>query len=136
MSDVAEWHTQTAGTVVTHPSLERGKRKILSHEIAAKCTDAIASLDRVIECLERLARKPGFHLAEQHIRECQLVVLQLELLDPSIPPSAEAIGALYDRLGKLCEKLDPEIANQDRRPRRHQPLRIRAGQIGGSRQGR
>ena len=74
MGDVVEKRPRADGTVVAHPSLAAGRLKIRSHKIAAKRREAIVSLDRAIEYLERLARQPAFRSAEEDIRECQLVI--------------------------------------------------------------
>ena len=116
MSDSIEGHTGGAGSVVAHPNRTAGRKRILSHEIAAQRTAMIASLERVIEHFERLSHQPGFDFVAGLLRECELMILQLEALDPSTQTSAEEIGALPDWLGRMIQELHRKSPRGVRQP--------------------
>ena len=97
--------TDTTDTVIPHPRLADGTRKILSHRIASKRAKAIAPLRHALVCLRRLAARPASGLSSEQARECELMLLELEALDPSTPPGAEELGAMSARLARLREEI-------------------------------
>ena len=114
MCDVIKEPAGAMETVVAHPCLATaGARKILSRKAAANRANAILPLRRAIECLKQFADQPAFGIegayAVECAVECDRVLRELEALDPSMPPSAEEIGALSRRLATILEGFQQRI---------------------------
>jgi hypothetical protein len=87
--------------VVSHPRRAAGSTKTLSRKIAADRASGIAELRGAIELLRHLASEPRFGFARGFIRECEVVLVGLEALDPDDPPCFERVVALCRRLENL-----------------------------------
>ncbi len=82
-----------------------GSMKVLTRRIEANRSAGISHLQQAIDSLIRIAKEPGYGFLGDYVTDYGSMLLELEALNPTAPPSVEEMRGLGMRLARLDEEL-------------------------------